>query len=304
MAMAKSASGRALQPPTDMYESDSDSGVESESGVEEDDDSEGVEMGDMAASLKAGNLRKSGALGKPGALLDPGLSGSGSGVGLNGPSGVRLASGSSGKLLNKQHDDGKAGAAAAAGASGSDAGVSSGATDSKQVEAAAAAAAAAAVRTKSTGPLSPASSAIAHATPVDMMAKPAHKKKVPRHLKTKHRKINREHPEFELTYDMMLGIRTTVSMVEAKRHQRLKSSDFTTSLNLRFPGGGSNYTPAHVARDFKFKDYCPEVFRHIRARFDIDPAEYLLCICGNFEFLEFISNSKSGQFFFYSHDRK
>lgn len=63
-------------------------------------------------------------------------------------------------------------------------------------------------------------------------------------------------------------------------------------------------TPAHAARDFKFKDYCPEVFRHIRARFDIDPAEYLLCVCGNFEFLEFISNSKSGQFFFYSHDRR
>lgn len=130
------------------------------------------------------------------------------------------------------------------------------------------------------------------------------KKKIPRHMKTKHRKIDKHHPEFELTYDMMLGIRTTVSMVEAKPHSLIKKSDFEQMLHLRFPGNGSATTPAHVARDFKFKDYCPEVFRQIRARFDIDPAEYLLCICGKFEFLEFISNSKSGQFFFYSHDRR
>jgi hypothetical protein len=31
-------------------------------------------------------------------------------------------------------------------------------------------------------------------------------------LKPKHRKINKKHPEFELTYDMMLGIRTCVGM--------------------------------------------------------------------------------------------
>lgn len=57
-------------------------------------------------------------------------------------------------------------------------------------------------------------------------------------------------------------------------------------------------------RDFKFKDYCPEVFRRIRARFDIAPDDYILSVCGNFQYLEFISNSKSGQFFFYTHDRR
>jgi len=124
-------------------------------------------------------------------------------------------------------------------------------------------------------------------------------------VKTKHRKINKEHPEFELTYDMMLGIRYTVSRAEAHPLRRdLHPEAFKEYVHLRFPGNGSATTPAHQARDFKFKDYMPEVFRNIRARFDIDPAEYLLCICGNFNFLEFISNSKSGQFFFYSHDRR
>lgn len=57
-------------------------------------------------------------------------------------------------------------------------------------------------------------------------------------------------------------------------------------------------------RDFKFKSYCPDVFRGIRAIFHLRPDDYLINICGNFQYLEFISNSKSGSFFFYSHDRR
>ena len=33
-------------------------------------------------------------------------------------------------------------------------------------------------------------------------------------------------------------------------------------------------------------------------------ADYMLTLCGDFNYIEFISNSKSGQFFFYSHDGK
>lgn len=175
-----------------------------------------------------------------------------------------------------------------------------------------------------------------------------------RALKSKHRKINKKHPEFELTYDMMLGIRTVVgnnptghavtlasapstasssssSAANAaaaaaasnaaadadrrRRDERLAAAKKAALLEqqqqqtpqaqkLTFPGRGSSQTPAHAMRDFKFKDYCGELFRLIRARFKIDPTEYLLCVCGNFQYLEFISNSKSGQFFFYSHDRQ
>jgi len=47
-----------------------------------------------------------------------------------------------------------------------------------------------------------------------------------------------------------------------------------------------------------------QVFRHLRERWGVDPMDYLLSLCGDFMYLEFISNSKSGQFFFYSHDRR
>jgi hypothetical protein len=55
---------------------------------------------------------------------------------------------------------------------------------------------------------------------------------------------------------------------------------------------------------FKFKDYAGLCFRHLRNLWGVDPAEYLLSICGNVGFIKFISNSKSGQYFFYSNDYK
>ena len=55
---------------------------------------------------------------------------------------------------------------------------------------------------------------------------------------------------------------------------------------------------------FKFKDYAGLCFRHLRNLWGVDPAEYLLSICGNIGFIKFISNSKSGQYFFYSNDYK
>ena len=72
--------------------------------------------------------------------------------------------------------------------------------------------------------------------------------------------------------------------------------------------GGSNKgkpTPPHtLGHTFKFKCYSPKVFKEIRSFFGIDTASYMLSVCGNYNYLEFISNSKSGQFFFYSHDGK
>jgi 1-phosphatidylinositol-4-phosphate 5-kinase len=66
---------------------------------------------------------------------------------------------------------------------------------------------------------------------------------------------------------------------------------------------GPNITPPHqLAHTFKFKAYAPKVFAKIRTMFGVEPAHFMLSICGNYNFIEFISNAKSGQFFFYSHD--
>lgn len=115
--------------------------------------------------------------------------------------------------------------------------------------------------------------------------------------------VSSTHHAFELTYDMMLGIRTTVSKTEAKTRSDLTMQDMVTTTRLKFPSKGSRSTPAHGMSDFYFKDYAPEVFRRIRGLAGIDPGNYLNEICGDFQFLEFQSNSKSGEFFFFSHNR-
>ena len=50
------------------------------------------------------------------------------------------------------------------------------------------------------------------------------------------------------------------------------------------------------------QDYSPLVFHYIRKHFHVDDSDYLTSLGGAYEYMEFISNSKSGQFFFYSHD--
>merc|ERR1719361_1533594 len=80
------------------------------------------------------------------------------------------------------------------------------------------------------------------------------------------------------------------------------ASEFLETKKYKFPSLGSDTTPAHQMSDFKFKDYCPQIFRQLREWFRISTQEYLVTICGDFKLLEFISNSKSGQFFFFSHN--
>ncbi len=46
------------------------------------------------------------------------------------------------------------------------------------------------------------------------------------------------------------------------------------------------------------------MFKTIRAVSGITEQDYMMSIAGDFNYIEFIANSKSGQFFFYSHDGK
>lgn len=126
--------------------------------------------------------------------------------------------------------------------------------------------------------------------------------------------ITAEHRYYHLTYGMMLGIRVSVGKAvltrsgfqvtaEILQTPDLSIDDFMHVEKYVFPPQGSASTPPHKLRNsFKFKDYSPLVFRHLRERFGIDGAEYMLSLCGDFGYIEFISNSRGGQFFFYSHD--
>lgn len=140
--------------------------------------------------------------------------------------------------------------------------------------------------------------------------------------------------EKPLTLSSLQVGRTTLDSRE-----QLVLEDFSHVEKMSFPATGSNkpgfITPPHsLVHTFKFKSYSLQVFRRIRNFFGIDNAEYMMSVCGewfkkiavhfipqyimsvimwifypipiagNYNFLEFISNSKSGQFFFYSHDGK
>lgn len=56
--------------------------------------------------------------------------------------------------------------------------------------------------------------------------------------------------------------------------------------------------------DFKFKDYAPWVFRHLREIFNIDPADYLISLTSKYILSELGSPGKSGSFFYFSRDYK
>lgn len=64
---------------------------------------------------------------------------------------------------------------------------------------------------------------------------------------------------------------------------------------------GSN-TSRPLPHKYKFKVYAPLVFARIRSLFGVEKQTFLHSICGKFNFYEFASNARSGQFFFYSHD--
>ncbi|KAK9691695.1 hypothetical protein RND81_09G212600 [Saponaria officinalis] len=115
--------------------------------------------------------------------------------------------------------------------------------------------------------------------------------------------ICRGHKNYELMLNLQLGIRHIVGK-HAMKARALKTSDFEPSEKnwTRFPPEGSKHTPPHQSVDFKWKDYCPTVFRHLRELFGIDPAEYMLAICGSDALREFSSPGKSGCCFYLTQD--
>ncbi|KAI8801365.1 hypothetical protein BJ742DRAFT_744620 [Cladochytrium replicatum] len=102
-------------------------------------------------------------------------------------------------------------------------------------------------------------------------------------------------------YDMLTGIRISVSRCNAKPMRSLDATDFSAAHKLAFDVAGNELTPSSKY-DFKFKDYAPWVFRKVRDAFRVDPAEYLLSLTGRYVLSEISSPGKSGSFFYYSQD--
>ncbi|XP_057490584.1 phosphatidylinositol 4-phosphate 5-kinase 1-like [Actinidia eriantha] len=115
--------------------------------------------------------------------------------------------------------------------------------------------------------------------------------------------IAKGHKNYDLMLDLQLGIRYSVGK-HASILRELKPSDFDPKEKFwtRFPSEGSKVTPPHQSGEFRWKDYCPVVFRHLRELFQVDPADYMLAICGNDALRELSSPGKSGSFFYLTQD--
>ncbi|XP_075639395.1 phosphatidylinositol 4-phosphate 5-kinase 4 [Castanea sativa] len=128
--------------------------------------------------------------------------------------------------------------------------------------------------------------------------------KVPRKAKRQGETICKGHKNYELMLNLQLGIRHSVGRPAPAASLDLKSSAFDPKEKVwtKFPPEGSKYTPPHQSCEFKWKDYCPLVFRTLRKLFNVDPADYMISICGNDALRELSSPGKSGSFFYLTND--
>lgn len=115
--------------------------------------------------------------------------------------------------------------------------------------------------------------------------------------------IAKGHKNYDLMLNLQLGIRYSVGK-HASIRREIKQTDFDPNEKFwtRFPPEGSKITPPHQSGEFRWKDYCPLVFRHLRELFQVDPADYMLAICGNEALRELSSPGKSGSFFYLTQD--
>jgi 1-phosphatidylinositol-4-phosphate 5-kinase len=122
--------------------------------------------------------------------------------------------------------------------------------------------------------------------------------------------IDGRHELYALSLAVMLGVRTSIArtntiLASSDRKKLLSPQDFMAEEKYEFSPKGSATTPPHkLSHTFKFKDYAPVAFAYLRRMFGVNEFDFLLSVCGNANFIEFISNAKSGQFFFYSSDGK
>ncbi|KAM2595326.1 hypothetical protein FF1_039924 [Malus domestica] len=116
--------------------------------------------------------------------------------------------------------------------------------------------------------------------------------------------IAKGHKNYELMLNLQLGIRHSVGRPAPTTSLDLKTSAFDPKEKVwtKFPPEGSKYTPPHQSCDFRWKDYCPVVFRTLRKLFKVDPADYMISICGNDALRELSSPGKSGSFFYLTND--
>ncbi|KAJ5074579.1 phosphatidylinositol 5-phosphate 4-kinase isoform a [Anaeramoeba ignava] len=151
---------------------------------------------------------------------------------------------------------------------------------------------------------------VSHFDPNELLAtvkKRANKFKARRYSIKMNDKVGKEikfgDKSYVLMYGMLLGIRVVVGKTSALPEKTvLTSKDFSITNKLAIPRAGSSTTPPHKGYDFKFKDYAPMAFRHLREKFGIDAGDYMVSLTADYILNELITPGKSGSMFYFSYD--
>ncbi|GJY52125.1 phosphatidylinositol 4-phosphate 5-kinase 6-like protein [Tanacetum coccineum] len=122
--------------------------------------------------------------------------------------------------------------------------------------------------------------------------------------------ICKGHKNYELMLNLQLGIRHSVGRPAPTKSLKLKPTAFDTKQKLwtKFPPEGYVLEGFQVSVIYLLN---PMVLflkhgqvRTLRKLFNVDPADYMLSICGNDALRELSSPGKSGSFFYLTHDDK
>ena len=115
--------------------------------------------------------------------------------------------------------------------------------------------------------------------------------------------INGVDEQYVLTYAMRLGIQRSVDYAAKALPDSFEKAT-AEKLFTNFPPEGSPVTPKHdLNHSFNVTDFAPCVFSKIRHLMGVTDEFYKNSICNSqMGFIEFIANSRSGQYFFYTAD--
>ena len=112
--------------------------------------------------------------------------------------------------------------------------------------------------------------------------------------------------KLEIQFDMRYTLKEMVHsaakwLTEHSHHDdRVDSAEFTAvekHTTTHLP------TPSHPSANFQYKAYAGTIFTRLRWHFDVSDASYLSSVAGESGYADFIANSKSGSFFFYTDDK-
>ncbi|EDO17594.1 hypothetical protein Kpol_1061p18 [Vanderwaltozyma polyspora DSM 70294] len=118
-------------------------------------------------------------------------------------------------------------------------------------------------------------------------------------------KVNGKHVNFIIADNMLTGIKTAgLKAIDTKMEdKKLTITDFNIDKKFAFDySGEENVQSFSNQYMFKFKDYSPNVFNHLRKNFGIDSKDYLISLTSKHIMNELNSPGKSGSFFYFSRD--